>query len=115
MTQLGIAAEIQGDGGARMNMCRFLVKNFLQWEWVMHRAHRYRTMYLASLDIKTAFDVAKPGTLAEMLKERRVHQWIIATQTVMHGWIIAALLGEMNGLTGKASFESCDTEFRLVR
>ena len=47
-----------------------LVTNLLQkrWEWqekgretVMHRVRKYKTMYLASLDVKTAFGVAKPG------------------------------------------------------
>ena len=73
--------------------------NLLQkhWEWQEHRkeaslhsAQKYKTMYLASLDVKTAFGVAKPGVMAEILKETGVHRWINA-----------ALLEEMKDLMGK--------------
>ena len=64
------------------------------------------TMYMASLDIKTAFDEAKPKPVAKILD---VHN--------THGWLIAALLREMfwavwHGLPLKAwrailSFNRC--------
>ena len=49
------------------------------------------TMYLASLDIKTAFDEAKPTHVAKILETHHAH-----------GWLIAVLLPEMSGLV-----ESC--------
>ena len=64
---------------------------------------RYKTMYsasLASLGINTAFDVAKSGVVAELLKEMGVHAGI------------SAALEEMNVLKGKAYVESSETEFR---
>ena len=60
-------------------------------ESLLHGANRYITMYLASLDVKTNFNVAKLG---------------------MHGRIITALLEEMKDLKGKESFEAWKTEFR---
>ena len=45
---------------------------------MLHGAHKYKTMYLVSLDVKTAFDVAN---------------WRITAE--VHGWYIAALLAEM--------------------
>ena len=68
----------------------------------MHGAYKYK-MYLASLDVKTAFDVVKPGVIAEILKE-----------TGGHEWMSAALLEEMKNLKGKA-FKSCETECRYSR
>ena len=56
--------------------------------------HKYKTMYLASLDAKTAFDVATPGLIAD-----------ISEETGVRGWIIAALLEEME-LKEVASSES---------
>ena len=52
------------------------------------------TMYLASLDIKTAFDEAKPKHVAPILDNHNTH-----------GWLIVALLCEMSGLEGKATCE----------
>ena len=46
---------------------------------------------LASPDANTAFDVAKPGVIADILQE-----------TEEHGWINAALLEEVKGLKGLA-------------
>ena len=43
----------------------------------MHGAYKYK-MYLASLDVKTAFDVVKPGIIAEILKETGGHEWMSA-------------------------------------
>ena len=44
-------------------------------------------MYLASMDIKTAFDVARPKHIARIMEDHNVR-----------GWIIAALSREMAGL-----------------
>ena len=52
------------------------------------------TMSMASLDIKMAFDEATPKHVANILDSH-----------MTHGWLIAALLREMSGLSGKASFE----------
>ena len=51
-------------------------------------------MYLAGMDIKTAFDVARPKRTAKIMGDQAVH-----------GWITAALLKEMAGLAGQATFE----------
>ena len=40
---------------------------------VMHRAHRYKTMYLANLDVNTAFDVAA-CPVGEPTRRRQVEQ-----------------------------------------
>ena len=62
------------------------------------------TMYMASLDIKTAFDETKPKHVANIMDSHNTH-----------GWIIAALLREMSGLSGKAIFESVERSFALNR
>ena len=51
-------------------------------------------MYMASLDIKTAFDEAKPKHVAKILDGHDTH-----------GWLIAALLRGMSDLSVKATFE----------
>ena len=45
------------------------------------------TMYLASMDTNTAFDVARPKHIAKIMGDHDVH-----------GWIVAASLREMAGL-----------------
>ena len=60
-------------------------------------------MYMASLDVKTAFDVAKPS-VSKILS-------LIGT----HGHVVAALLAEMQDLKGSACFENCETEFRYSK
>ena len=65
----------------------------------MHGALKDKAVYLASLDVQTAFDVAKPGVVADTLMGA-------------HGRIIAEMLEEMKELKVVASFESCETEFR---
>ena len=52
------------------------------------------TMFLASLDIRAAFDEAIPRHIAKMMESRN-----------KHGWLIAALLREMSGLEGEVMFE----------
>ena len=63
-----------------------------------------RTMYLESMDIKTAFDVARPEHIAKIMDDHDVH-----------GWIIAALLREMAGLEGLAMFECVESKFSFAR
>ena len=62
-----------------------------QWEWQEDRPtdlqpaiYRYKTAFMASLYVKTAFDVAKPSLVSKIL-----------TLTGVHGHLIAALLAEM--------------------
>ena len=62
------------------------------------------TMYLASMDTRTAFDEAKPKHVA----------WILDGHNT-HGWLIAALLREILWLSGTASFESVETRFNFNR
>ena len=54
------------------------------------------TMFMASLDIKTAFDEARPRHIAKIMKSHK-----------KHGWLIAAFLREMSGLEGKAMSQMC--------
>ena len=56
------------------------------------------------MDIKTAFDEAKPKHVAKILDSHNTH-----------GWLIAALLREMSGLSGKATFECVESNFRFDR
>ena len=90
-----------------------MVTNLLQkhWEWqeernlVMRHGTVVRpTMYMASLDIKTAVDEAKPKHVAKIMDNHNTH-----------GWIIAALVREMSGLSGKAIFECVESSFAFNR
>ena len=81
------------------------------WEWEEERNPVLRhgsvvrpTVYLASLDIKTAFDEAKPKHVAQILDYHDTH-----------GWLIAALFREMSGLEGKAMFECVENSFVFNR
>ena len=51
-------------------------------------------MYIASMDIKTALEVARPRQIATILGEQDTH-----------GQITAALLSKMGSLTGHVTFE----------
>ena len=51
---------------------------------------------MASLDVKTAFDVANPSVVAKILS-------LIGT----HCHVVAALLAEMQDVKGSARFENC--------
>ena len=90
-----------------------MITNLLQkhWEWkeegdpvLRHGAVVRPTMYLASLDIKTAFDEAKPKHAAQIWHYHNTH-----------GWLIAALLREMSGLEVKAMFECVENCFSFNR
>ena len=82
-----------------------LLTNILQrhWKWQEDRwtdlqpgFYRYNTAFLASLDVKTVFDVAKPSVVSRIL-----------SLTGVHGHVVAALLAEMQDVQGLACFESC--------
>ena len=81
------------------------------WEWQEERNPVLRhvgevrpTMCLASFDIKTAFDEAKPKHVAHILD---CHD--------TNGWLIAAFLREMSGLEGNAMFECVESSFIFNR
>ena len=56
---------------------------------------------MASLDVKTAFDVAKPSVVSRSL-----------SLTGVHGHVAAALLAEMQDVRGSACFENSETTRR---
>ena len=66
--------------------------------------YRFNTAFLASLDEKTAFDVAKFSVVARIFSLTRVH-----------GHVAAALLAEIQGFQGSACFENCETQFSCIR
>ena len=61
-------------------------------------------MYMASVDIKMAFDVARPSVVSKIPS-------LIGT----HGHVVAALLAKMQDVNGSAYFETCETEFRYSK
>ena len=61
-------------------------------------------MYMASLDVKTAFGVDRPSVVSKILSLIRTH-----------GHVVAALLAEMQDVKGSACFEHCETEFRYSK
>ena len=71
----------------------------LQPEW-----YRYNTAFMASSDVKTAFDVARPAVVSKIL-----------TLTGVHGHLTAALLAEMQDVHRSASIDNSETEFRYSR
>ena len=84
-----------------------LTTNLLQkhWQWQEGSLTVVRpTMYMASLDMRTAFDEAKPKHVARILDDHNAHVWLIA-----------ALLRKMSGLSGTASFESVESRFSFNR
>ena len=96
-----------GVDGISCQHLQVMVTNLPQthWKWQEERNPVMRhgtvarpTMYLASLDIKTAFDEAKPKHVARIMDNHNTH-----------GWIIAALLREMSRLSGMATFECVES------
>ena len=63
-----------------------------------------QTMFMASLDIKTAFDEERPRHISKIMESHDIH-----------GWLIAALLREMSGLEEKAMFECVESSFTFDR
>ena len=77
------------------------------WDWqdnkrkyIWHGSEKRPTMYVANMDTKTAFDVARPMHIATAMEDPNVH-----------GWITAALLREIAGLEGQATFENVESTF----
>ena len=103
-------------GGINNISCEHLqemLTNLLQkhWEWQENREPMKKhgsvvrpTMFVASLDIKTAFEDAPPQHVAKIMEKYSIH-----------GWLISALLREMSELQGKATFEGADTSFDFNR
>ena len=90
-----------------------MMTNVIQkhWEWqeernlvMKHGTVTRSTQYLASLVFKTAFDEARPKHVSKIMDRHSTH-----------GWIIAALLREMSGLSGKATFECLESSFAVNR
>ena len=71
-------------------------------EW--HCCVKRPTMYLASMDIKTAFGVARPQHIAKNMGDQDVQ-----------GWITAALQREIAGLEGQATFGNVESTFSFAR
>ena len=105
-----LSLHVGAERGVNCEHMHSLLTNLLQkhWEWQENRrkdleprTFKYKTMYMASLDVKTAFDVAKPSVVSKILS-------LIGT----HGHVVAALLAQMQVVKGSACFENCETEFR---
>ena len=105
--------HVGGVDGRSCQHLQVMVTNLLQkpWEWqaernpVMKHGTVVRpTLYLASLDIKTAFDEARPKHVAKIMDNHNTR-----------GWIIAAFLCEMSGLSGMATFECVESSFAFNR
>ena len=69
-----------------------------------HGSEKRPTMYVASMDICTAFDVARPKHIAKMMGDQDVH-----------GWITTALLREKTGMDGQTTFEIVEGKFQFTR
>ena len=88
--------HVGGIDGISCQHLQVMVTNLLQKHWerqeetslmVRQFSILRPTMFLASLDIKTAFDEAKPKHVVKIMENHD-----------SHGWLIAALLREMAGL-----------------
>ena len=64
----------------------------------------HNTALMASLGVKTAFDVAKPFRVSK-----------IVTLTRVHGHLTVALLAEIQDVRGSASFQNIETDFSCSR
>ena len=72
-----------------------------RWEWqkldgvpALQRSLQHKTPFMASFDIETAFAVARPTVIAQVLEKTNVHGWI------------TAMLEETKDLTRVAEFAS---------
>ena len=74
--------------------------NISHVETLKHGSVVRPTVFMACLDIKTAFDEARPGHVAKLMESHDTH-----------GWLIAAFLREMSGLEGRAMFECVESSF----
>ena len=108
-----MSLHVGAERGVNCEHMQGLLTNLLQkhWEWQENRRKdlepgkfKYKTMYFARLDVKTAFHVAKPSVLSKILS-------LIDT----HSHVVAALLAEMQDVKGSACFENCETDFRYSK
>ena len=85
--------HVGAERGVSCEHMQALVTNSFKrhWEWQEDRrtdlqpgGYRYNTAFMASFDVKTAFDVAKPSVVSKIL-----------TLTGVKGHLTAALLAEM--------------------
>ena len=105
--------HVAAERGVNCEHMQALVTDIFQphWEWQEDRRtdlqpgfYRYNTAFVASLDVKTASDVAKPSVVSKLL-----------TLTGVHGHLAAALLAEMQDVRGSACFGNSETELRYSR
>ena len=105
-----VSLHVGAERGVNSEHMQALLTNKLQrhWEWPEDRRtdlqpefYRYNTAFMATLDVKTAFDVAKPSVVSKML-----------TLTGVHGHVTTALLPEMQDVGESACCENSETEFR---
>ena len=103
--------HVGAERGVNCEHMQVLVTNILQrdWEWQEDRRpdlqpgnYTYNTALKASLDVKTAVDVAKPSVVSRIL-----------TLTGVHGHLTAALLAEMQDDRESARLENSETEFQV--
>ena len=94
--------HVGAERGVNCEHMQALVTNIFQrhWEWQEDRRtdlqqglYRYNTAFMTVLDVKTAFDVAKPAVVSRIL-----------TLTRVHGHVAAALLAEVQDVRGSACF-----------
>ena len=90
--------HVGAERGLNCEHMQALITNIFQrhWEWQEDRRvdlqpgrYRYKTAFRASLDVNTAFDVAKPSVVSKIL-----------TLMSVHGHLTAALLAEMQDVRG---------------
>ena len=94
--------HVGAERGVNCENMQALATNIFQrhWEWQEDRRtdlqpglYKYITAFMASLDVKTAFDVANPSVASKIL-----------TLTRVHGHLTAASLAEMQDVPGSACF-----------
>ena len=106
--------HVGAERGVNCEHMQALVTNKFQrhWEWQEDRRtelqpglFRYNTAFIASLDVKTAFDVTKPSVVSKIL-----------SLTGVHGHLTGALLAENAGCSGVSvlrvfvsGWTTCDT------
>ena len=87
--------RVGAERGVNCEHMQALLTNILQrhWEWQEGRGtdlqpwfYRYNTAFMASLDVKTAFDVARPAVVSNIL-----------TLTGAHGHVAASSAGRDAG------------------
>ena len=106
--------HVEGIDGISCQHLQVMMTELLQkhWEWQEDKRNNVwfaqqqetPTMYIASMDSKTAFDAARPQHIAKIMGDQDVH-----------GLITAAFSREMRGLEGHAAFEHVEIRFKCTR